>query len=161
MVHWKKISPKQLQAASRRTPQSTSECHQARNTDIQSGFHHGICNHRQQVITTVVGQTYPTSPGHPQHVACVANRSHSFGIRHFKWPIWLEPIAACPSWMQSSAVWRWGHPWLIGIPRCGHIYILALQKIITIVAIIKSQKQGLTVYLARRDCFCNISNYLC
>ncbi len=40
-------------------------------------------------------------------------------------------------------------------------FISALRKIITDVKIITSQKQGLTIYLAGRNHFCNIANYLC
>ncbi len=117
MTHQKNPYQKQLQIASHWTPQSSSECCQASNSNIQSGIQSCFANYRQQV-PTIVGQIYPQGPGHPQHVVHVANWSHSVGIWNFEQRTWLEKITTCPAWVQGNGVQRLGHLWLRGILRC-------------------------------------------
>ncbi len=139
MVHQKKSYQKWLQTASCQTPQSSSECCRAHDTDIWSGLHCGVGNYRQHVSVTVVGQTYPTNLGHPQHVVRITNWSQSFGIWHFKWPVsydWNQYPLAPLGWKAvvykdgdthgSWASQEWAH------------FISALQKIITNMTIITS-----------------------
>ena len=98
-----KISyPMAMQANACRTPQSLSQRRQASDSDFQGPFYKCPCNYRQQVPTSTVG--LPHSPGwtHIKHAAPVSNRSVKIGIQGHKWPLWLEPLSSCPSWVQGG-----------------------------------------------------------